>query len=214
SARRRYRFCGVAGGSLMYTPLGKFLQISQGALLNAGLLRGGVITSRELIIAGGTNGVIRSQNFDPTNELGWAVFGDGSASFYGDVFFGENAIFQGDLYSSNWDGTIPLNLSSVDTGATAGFALDSSVGAVQFMGDVFIGSSLTFFGGNTLDVDDLPTMFAVRNNVADWSLWILGPNDTGIGTTNPSSIELWGAQGDSNGIAFYGENRFAFMGGA
>lgn len=37
----------------------------------------------------------------------------------------------GDIISANWDGTTPLNLASADSGATAGFALDSSEGAIQ-----------------------------------------------------------------------------------
>lgn len=37
----------------------------------------------------------------------------------------------GDIISANWDGTTPLNLASADAGATAGFALDSSQGAIQ-----------------------------------------------------------------------------------
>lgn len=37
----------------------------------------------------------------------------------------------GDIISANWDGATPLNLSSADSTATAGFALDSSEGAIQ-----------------------------------------------------------------------------------
>lgn len=141
----------------MYQPLGEFLKIAHGGRINAGMINGGYLTAQELIIAGGTNGVIRSQNYDPVNELGWAIFGDGSASFYGDVFFGENAIFQGDLYSTNWDGTIPPNLASVDMGATTGFALDSSEGAAQFMGDVFVGGNIQLESGGELRVGDPST---------------------------------------------------------
>src|SRR5690606_26696708 len=131
-----------------YQPLGKFppFHPSEGKV-SFSQIRGGIINAAEIVLAGGTKGRIRSENYDPTNETGWGIFGDGSASFYGDVFFGKNAIFQGDLYSSNWDGTIPLDLSVVDTGATAGFALDSSVGSAQFMGDLFLGGNVTLISG-------------------------------------------------------------------
>ena len=131
-----------------YQPLGKFPPFHQsGGKVSFSQIRGGIINAEEVILAGGTRGRIRSENYDPTNETGWGIFGDGSASFYGDVFFGENAIFQGDLYSANWDGTIPVDLSSYDAGATAGFALDSSEGTAQFMGDVFVGGDLRLRGG-------------------------------------------------------------------
>lgn len=54
---------------------------------------------------------------------------------------------QGDLVSSNWDGAEPLDLSSVDTVATAGFAFDSSAGSAQFEGDLFLGGTLELQGG-------------------------------------------------------------------
>lgn len=131
-----------------YQPLGKFPPFHQsGGKISFSQIRGGIINAEEIILAGGTKGRIRSENYDPTNETGWGIFGDGSASFYGDVFFGENAVFQGDLYSSNWDGTLPLDLSSVDTGATAGFALDSSAGTMQIMGDMFVGGNVTLISG-------------------------------------------------------------------
>ncbi len=77
-------------------------------------ITGGIITATELILAGGTKGVLRSQNYD-ASSAGWAIFGDGSAFFYGDVTLGANAIFLGDVYSGNWDGTIPANLATVDS---------------------------------------------------------------------------------------------------
>src|SRR5690606_23881692 len=130
-----------------YQPLGKFPPFHQSeSKVSFSQIRGGIINAEEVVLAGGARGRIRSENYDPTNETGWGIFGDGSASFYGDVFFGENAIFQGDLISSNWNGTIPIDLSSYDVGATAGFALDSSEGTAQFMGDVFVGGDLRLRG--------------------------------------------------------------------
>src|SRR5690606_35837112 len=46
---------------------------------------------------------------------------------------------RGDIISGNWDGADPIDLSSYDATASAGFALDSSAGAAQFMGPVRIG---------------------------------------------------------------------------
>ncbi len=102
-------------------------------------IRGGIITAQQLIIAGGTDGVMRSQNYNGT-DTGWAIFGDGSAKFFGLLTIGANAVVLGDIYSSVWDGTIPADLSSgLDTGATAGYYLDSSAGALQLVGDLVVG---------------------------------------------------------------------------
>lgn len=42
---------------------------------------GGTFRSDEFILTGGNTGVIRSDNYDPDNDTGWAVFGDGTAIF-------------------------------------------------------------------------------------------------------------------------------------
>ena len=135
-------------------------RFNQADFVQARNIRGGTITSQEIIIGGGTNGVIRSENFDPSADPleGWAIFGDGSATFGGDVIIGA------DLYSSNWDGTIPADLSSnFDTGATAGYYLDHSAGTVQFMGNVYIGGGLvTGLSGDDqyieIDATDIGTL--------------------------------------------------------
>lgn len=50
--------------------------------LDVGRLRGGFIESKEIVIAGGTQGVIRSQDFvTGASGSGWAIKGDGSAEF-------------------------------------------------------------------------------------------------------------------------------------
>lgn len=66
--------------------------------------------------------------------------------------FKRSLSIQGDLLSSEWDGTTPLDLSTVDTGASAGFALDSSVGAAQFQKLFVRGTGATL----TLDPLDFP----------------------------------------------------------
>lgn len=129
---------------MAFTKIGDFgnlLRDYQG--VDARRIRGGVITAQEIILAGGTHGVIRSQNFVETPLTGWAIFGDGSA------FFGAGVTVGGDIVSGNWDGALPVNLASADTTATTGYAFDSSVGAAQFMGDLFIGGEI--FVGDTAD---------------------------------------------------------------
>lgn len=46
-----------------------------------------------------------------------------------------------DIVSANWDGANPPTLSVVDPNASAGFALDASLGASQFTGSVFVGDA-------------------------------------------------------------------------
>ena len=68
----------------------------------------------------------------------------------------------GDIISANWDGAIPLALSSADSGATAGYGLDASAGAGQFMsifaeggqiGNLDIVGNLTFDTGGVFRSD-------------------------------------------------------------
>ncbi|NIT78589.1 MAG: hypothetical protein GWO44_17300, partial [Thermoplasmata archaeon] len=67
---------------------------------------------------------------------GWSLFGDGT------VFLGSGVVVAGDIYSSNWDGTIPANLASLDSGASAGYYLDSSAGAMQLEGNFWLQGDL------------------------------------------------------------------------
>ena len=110
---------------------GQGLKSSQ--YVDARNIRGGVINAKELVLAGGTQGVIRSENFVPDPLTGWAIFGDGSA------FFGANVQFGGDIIAAAWDGDIPADLSSIND-ATAGYYLDTSVGAAQFQ-TLFVGGT-------------------------------------------------------------------------
>ena len=116
-----------------YIPLGQFgTPLFSPSTVFAGNIRGGTITAQELIIGGGTKGVIRSQNYDGT-ATGWAIFGDGTA------FFGSSVVVAGDIYSSSWDGAIPADLSAgPDQNATAGYYLDSSAGSIHLEGDIWI----------------------------------------------------------------------------
>jgi hypothetical protein len=101
--------------------------------VRAGRITGGTINGKTIILAG-ASGVIQSDDF-VTGTSGWQIAGDGSAEF-------NDVLVRGDIESGNWDGTSPANLATVDTGATAGFYLDSSVGAAQFEGDIWLRGNL------------------------------------------------------------------------
>ena len=83
---------------------------------------------------------LQSDNFS-TGSAGWKINRDTGSAEFNDI------LVRGDIESSNWNGTSPANLASVDGGATAGFYLDSSVGSAQFEGDIFLGGDLTLEGG-------------------------------------------------------------------
>jgi len=86
--------------------------------------------------------VLSSSNYVP-GVSGWMIDGDGNAEF-------NDVEVRGDIISGNWDGAEPIDLSTVDMGATTGFALDSSAGSAQFMGDLFLGGNLTLFGNGLI----------------------------------------------------------------
>jgi len=130
---------------MSFIPLGRGgTPLSSPGFIRADSIQGGTITAQELILAGGTHGVVRSQNYDGSD--GWAFFGDGSGYIGGDVTIGGTLTVTGDVYSANWNGTIPANLASKDGGASAGYYLDTSVGASQWMGDMWIDGTLTVAG--------------------------------------------------------------------
>lgn len=83
---------------------------------------------------------VESGNF-VTKTSGWKIDGAGNAEF-------NNVTVRGDIASGNWNGADPANLVTRDTTATTGFYLDSSVGAAQFAGDVFIGGDLIQYGSS------------------------------------------------------------------
>lgn len=60
--------------------------------LSARKIRAGTITGQEIIIAGGTEGILRSDNFS-SGSSGWRVRGDGSAEF-------QNITARGDIVAS------------------------------------------------------------------------------------------------------------------
>lgn len=88
---------------------------------------------------------------------------DGSKQMAGSLSMGGNSIIldTGDIYSKNWDGALPANLSTEDLTATKGFYLDASVGVIQAM---------DYFG----DAPDVPAgviaMFGAAAAPAGWLL--------------------------------------------
>lgn len=78
---------------------------------------------------------IRSRNYD-VGVTGWTINADGTAEF--------NSIsLVTSLYSADWDGTIPIDLTTEDTGASDGWALDAVTGNVQIEGNMWLGGTLT-----------------------------------------------------------------------
>lgn len=59
----------------------------------------------------------------------------------------EGTFIGNDYLSANWDGAIPVDLSTADATATVGFAWDASLGSVQIMGDYWLGGDLVMIGG-------------------------------------------------------------------
>lgn len=117
----------------------------QGSVIIGGTLTvdGATTLGADLTVNSGSN--IQSSNF-VSGSAGWQASGDGSAEF-------NDVVIRGDIESGNWDGASPADLSSRDTGATAGFYLDSSAGAAQFEGDIFLGGSLNLSGVGTVTSD-------------------------------------------------------------
>ncbi len=121
--------------------------------LTASKITAGTITANDIRVEGtaeggtdaiviGSSGLsahIKSDNF-VTRTSGFRIRSNGNAEF-------NDVLIRGDLESGNWDGSSPANLTSFDSGATAGFYLDSSVGAAQFSGDLFIGGRLELTTG-------------------------------------------------------------------
>jgi hypothetical protein len=167
-------------------------------------IKSGVLTSTTIILAGGTNSQIRSQNF-VTGTSGWVIRGDGSAEFQGTVILGAATIISADLYSSNWDGTTPANLATVDTGATTGYYLDHSVGSAQFEGSLFVGGDII------LDKDGTTNTWISLEGASDLIKW----SKTGATvSTIQGAFADRGVDYDTNFILLWATAENAFTSGA
>lgn len=134
----------------------------------------GTITAQEIVIGGGAAGIIRSENY-VAGTSGWAIFGDGSAEF-------NTVTVRGDIVSGNWDGADPANLATFDATATVGFYLDSSVGAAQFMGNIFVGGNVILDAGGSFLTAPVGTDRIALSNV--------GPALTFIDSADVDQAEL------------------------
>jgi hypothetical protein len=162
--------------------------------LTVNQLTAGTITAQEIVLATGDDGmsIIRSENF-VTGVSGWQVDSDGDAEF-------NDVLVRGDVYG-NWDGTIPADLSAVDSGATTGYYLDSSEGALQAMGDMWLGGDMTLIGSGqiatavsggdrvTLDSSGLKAVLADGSVVG-----IVKPLDPGIIFRGSDDVHASGIQ--------------------
>lgn len=151
-------------------------------------LQGGYFIGKEIILAGGTTSVLRSEGYIP-GSAGLAIFGDGSAEF-------NDVTIRGDLYG-NWDGDNPVDLSSTfDAGATTGFAFDSSEGAAQFMGDVWLGGDMTLIGGGVLRTAtsgnriEISTLGGITNKMQFFSGHASETNSGNLTVTNAGALQL------------------------
>ncbi len=146
---------------------------------------------------------VESSNF-VAGSAGWQIDGDGNAEF-------NTIIVRGDIVSSNWDGTEPIDLSSgEDTGATVGFALDSSEGAAQFEGSLWIGGNIELISGGEIrtaaDGEDrvvIGFQFYESSNLG--FEWWEGTGDTRFATVfGDPTIETLNLEADNNVIVTTG----------
>lgn len=98
---------------MAYIPLGQFgSALYSPDTISADNIRGGTITAQEIIIGGGSEGVIRTANYD--TAVGWAIFGDGTAYFGNAVTFGdgtESIVIDGSGWGST-QATIVFNVGA------------------------------------------------------------------------------------------------------
>ncbi len=81
-----------------------------------------------------------------------------------------NIVLANDFWTTNWDGAVPADLtSSEDTTATKGAYIDSSAGAMQISGSMFVGGNVSLFGsgvmrsassGRRIEMGVTPTIFS------------------------------------------------------
>lgn len=93
----------------MFFPFFKGVPTASGAQ-SIGGLRGGKLYGQEIIIAGGTQGIIKSENFE-TGVAGWSIFGDGTAELLdvairGSIFLG-GTVADGEVVGDENGWTLP-----------------------------------------------------------------------------------------------------------
>lgn len=88
---------------------------------------------------------LRSTTYTP-GSAGWQIDADGTAEFNNVTVRG--TVTASDIYSTSWDGTIPLSLGTYDSGATLGFAFDGDNNNIQIMGNLFLGGNIQMINGS------------------------------------------------------------------
>lgn len=116
-----------------------------------------------------------------------------SGTIGGDVTIQGNLVGN-DMYSANWNGAIPANLSSISS-ATAGYYLDGSVGAAQFSGNLFVRGDLQMAGYGWLKTN-VPGTYRAELSGA------------GLYFVNSSNTTIASLQSVSTGFNIYGDVRF------
>jgi hypothetical protein len=149
--------------------------------------------------------IISSANF-VSGSTGWQIDGDGNAEF-------NDITVRGDIESGNWNGASPANLATKDATATVGFYLDSSVGAAQFMGDMFIGGDIEMTTGGAFRSAASGNRVEITNGETDRIHIYTGDGDEGLsarlrtfvqgtdGTTKTLQVALWAPAYSASGGA-------------
>ncbi len=143
--------------------------LREGVEVLARNLGGGHITAETLIMAGGTKGTIRSQNYDEAT-VGWAIFGDGKAFFYGDVLIGGRLTVGGGAESIVFD---PFSWGSAQ--ALIIFEVGAATSQPQIGGAKTDGGLLLIAGG-----DATPASVEIYKSRIDFAMdgdrWTMTPD--------------------------------------
>lgn len=125
-----------------------------------------------------------------TEGVPWHEHGaDEISGEFGDI------ILSGDFFSTNWDGDLPADLGDGrDPTATNGFYFDTSEGAAQFEGDVFLGGELRVDGSVILDggefmTDDTAPRVLIRQQSPDLGGVIFERDVSDVGTHGISATD-------------------------
>lgn len=141
-----------------------------------------------------------------------------SGTIGGDVTI-EGTLVGNDIYSSNWNGATPANLSSVDSTASAGYYFDGSVGAAQFEGNLYLQGDLQMGGSGNILTNasgqyraELGTTGLYFKNTSNTTIASLQSTSSGFQISGDTIINdelaLWGAGGSGEESA-----RFEFIAG-
>lgn len=126
-----------------------------------------LVTYYRILRAGAERDGVPDHEHDGTDLSGEAVF----------LVLRADRIYAGvlevvDIISEDWNGANPPDLSggTQDPTATAGYALDSSGGAAQFNGDVFLHQNSVLFVGGSLNATGTLFANAFTQGVDGWRL--------------------------------------------